>query len=76
VGTKARPGQLSRLIVGRASPLAICVRASHLRLRSPIRPITRLSSVAPGVRGRPDIGQQFLELFCGLGWQATEEVLR
>jgi hypothetical protein len=25
--------------------------------------------------GVPDIGQQFLELICGLGWQATEEVL-
>jgi hypothetical protein len=25
--------------------------------------------------GVPDIGQPFLELICGLGWQATEEVL-
>jgi hypothetical protein len=26
--------------------------------------------------GVPDIGQQFLELICGLGLQATEEVLK
>jgi hypothetical protein len=26
------------------------------------------------VRGEPDVGQQFLELVCGSGRQATEEV--
>jgi hypothetical protein len=47
-GTEARPGQLSGLIVGRASPPDTRVRASHLWLRGPIRPITPSSSVAPG----------------------------
>ena len=26
------------------------------------------------MRGEPDVGQQFLELICELGWQAMEEV--
>jgi hypothetical protein len=26
------------------------------------------------VRREPDVGQQWIELICGLGWQATEKV--
>ena len=52
-------------------------RAQTVRLELASRGSRSRGSLAPrpGVRREPDIRQQFIELICGTGRQATEDVL-